>query len=132
MMTSSTLTVSAVTSPSGYIMSHEGFIQYAKNYSNNLHNRLNLTDLRGVTGIHVEFIFIIIGLSTECGFSGDLFELTEIVNGEYNQLCYCYDTQVPPPSQNLSINPSATSIIFEFKSDSKTRYPGFLLKYTGW
>ncbi|KAF6033409.1 hypothetical protein EB796_008283 [Bugula neritina] len=130
-MTSSTQTVSAVTSPSGYIMSHTGFnIQLAKNYGNNLHNRLNLTDIRGVTGIHVEFIFMAIGPSTECGSSGDLFELYEIVDGEYNQLYYCYDTQVPPPSQNLSINSLANYLIFEFKSDSISDYNGILLKYT--
>jgi len=132
-MTSSTQTVSAVTSPSGYIMSHAEFnIQYANFYGKNQHKKLNLTDIRGVTGIHVEFIHMAIGPSLECGSSGDVFKLTEIVNNTYNQLYHCYDTRVPPPSQNLSINPSATSIIFEFKSDSLNRYPGFLLKYTGW
>jgi len=132
-MTSSTQFVSAVESPSGYITSHKGFnIQYAKHYGYKRHNKLNLTDFRGVTGIHVEFIFMAIGPSTKCGSSGDVFEFSEIVNGEYNHLYHCYDTKVPPPSQNLSINPSATSIIFEFKSNSKKYYPGFLLKYTGW
>jgi len=134
-MTSSTQTVSAVMSPSGYIMSHTEFnIQYANNYSNNQHNRLNLTDIRGVTGIHVEFIFMVIGLSTECGSSGDLFELYEIVNNNnntYNQLYYCYDTKAPPPSQSFSIKPTATLLIFEFKSKSANRYSGFMLKYTG-
>jgi len=113
-------------------MSHTEFnIQYAKNYVNNLHNRLNLTDIRGVTAIHVEFIFMGIGPSLECGFSGDLFELYEIVDDTYNQLYYCYDIRAPPPSQNLSINPSATSLIFEFKPDRINRYSGFMLKYTG-
>jgi len=131
-MTSSTQTVSAVRSTSGYIMSHTGFnIQIAKNYSNNLHNRLNLTDIKGVTGIHVDFIYMAIGPSTECGSSGDEFELYEIVDGEYNQLYYCYDTQVPPPSLNLSINSLANYLIFEFKSDSISDYNGILLKYTG-
>ncbi|KAF6025880.1 hypothetical protein EB796_015813 [Bugula neritina] len=131
-MTSSTQTVSAVTSPSGYIMSHEGFnIQYANNYSNNLHNKLNLTDIRGFTELYVEFIFMAIGPSSKCGSSGDLFDLYQIVDGVYNQLYYCYDTKVPPPPQNHSINPSATSLIFEFKSNTSSTYPGILLKYTG-
>jgi len=131
-MTSSTQTVSAVTSPSGYIMSHEGFnIQHANLYGNNQHNKLNMTDIRGVTGLHVEFMFMGIGPSTECGSSGDLFELYEIVDDTYNQLYYCYDTKVPPPPQNHSINPSATSIIFEFKLDRINKYSGFMLKYTG-
>jgi len=69
-MTSSTQTVSAVTSPSGYIMSHTGFnIQYANNYGNKKHYRLNMTDMRGVTVIHLEFISMTIGSSTECGSS---------------------------------------------------------------
>jgi len=131
-MTSSTPTVSAVTSPSGYIMSHEGFnIQIAKNYGRNLHNRLNLTDIRGVTGIHLEFIYMGIGSLTECGSSGDVFDLYEIVDGTHNLLYYCYDTRVPPPSQYFSINPSATSIMFELKSDSVNRYSGFQVKFTG-
>jgi len=131
-MTSSTQTVSAVMSPSGYIMSHTGFnIQYAKNYGRNLHNKLNLTDLRGVTEINLEFIFMAIGPLSECGLSGDVFELYQVVDNNYIQLYYCYDTRVPPPPQNFFINPSATFIIFEFKSHIIHRYPGFLLKYTG-
>jgi len=132
-MISSTQTVSAVTSPSGYVMSHEGFnIQLAaKNYGYNLYNKLNLTDIRGDTGICLEFIFMAIGPSLTCGSSGDLLGLYEIVDDTYNQLYYCYDTKVPPPPLNLSISPSATSIILQFKSDSVNKYPGFLLKYTG-
>jgi len=131
-MTSSTQTVSAVTSPSGYIMSHQEFNIYLANlYGDNKHNKLNLADIRGVTGIHVEFIFMAIGPSTECGSSGDLFALNEVVANNYNQLYYCYDTKVLPSPENHSINPSATLLIFEFKSESVNSYPGFMLKYTG-
>jgi len=133
-MTSSTQTVSAVTSPSGYIMSHTEFnIQYAKHYDNNLYNRLNLTDMRGFTEIQLEFIYMTIGRSTVCNSSdNDGFKFYKIVNDTYSQLYFCYNTEFPPPLQNHSINPSATSLIFEFKSDSQDQYNGLLLKYTGW
>jgi len=131
-MTSSTQTVSAITSPSGYIMSHNTFnIQYAKNYDNNKHYKLNLTDIKGATGIHVEFIFMGIGPSKMCkNSSGDLFKLNEIGHGTYNQLYYCYDSQAIPSPLNLSINSSATHLLFELEIMNNYKYPGVFLKYT--
>jgi len=127
-MTSSTQTVSAVTSPSGYIMSHVRFdIQYAKNYYNNRHNRLNLADIRGVTELHVEFIFMAIGPSTKCESSGDLFRLS---SKPTDDLYSCGGIRIPSPPQYLPINPDTSSLLFSLTTDSGNRYPGFLLKYT--
>jgi len=121
-MTPSTQTVSAVESPSGYIMSHNTFnILYVKLYGNNRHNKLSLTNAKGVTGIHVEFINMAIGSSLERGFSGDEFRLSSNLTDE---LYSCRDIRMPPPPQHLPIN-SATSFLFlSLTTDSVNRVSG--------
>jgi len=127
-MTPSTQTISAVTSSSGYIMSHKGFnIQIAKNYGKNLHKKLNLTDFGEVTGIHVEFIDMAIGSSSKCGSSGDEFRLS---SKSTDNLYSCRDIRMPPPPQYFPINSAISSLLFSFTTDSLSRFNGFLLKYT--
>ena len=113
--------------PIGYIASHKGI--YKTYYRNKLNNELIFSSLQGINFVIFEYLFFVLGNNSSC--VADPLDVVIISTSDKLTILYqCGDTNIPPPK--LTINTTTMdSLTLTFKTNNKTRYDGFLLRYSG-
>ena len=119
--------IDASSTPIAYIASHKGI--YRKKYQNNLDNELIFNNLQGINFVTFDYPFFVLGSHSSC--IADAMDVLIISSSDRQTILYpCGDTKIPPP--RLTINTTTMdSLTLTFKTNNKTRYDGFLLRYSG-
>ena len=128
-MNSSGQSISASSTPSAYIMSHQQFGEFP--YPNGVKYKLDLTNLPSNQDLFLSFAKIQLGNSNSCLKEGDVQDAFRVFQyGGSKRLYVCGGVAQAPSSQVVPTN-SANILLFRFSSKTTSKgFDGFLIRYS--
>ena len=128
-MNSSDQSISASSTPSSYIMSHQQFGE--SSYPNGVNYILDLTNLPLNQDLVLSFPKIQLGNSNSCLKEGNVQDAFRVFQDDGTKQLYVCGGVAQAPSSQLVPTESASSLLFEFSSKTTSKgFDGFLIRYS--